>query len=47
MTWTSKAWGQMAGPVLDMEGVKVGLGGGAVMLKWHWKKLVKGYLAPC
>jgi len=29
----SKAWGPMARPVLDVEGVKVGSGGAAVMLK--------------
>jgi hypothetical protein len=26
--WTSKAWGPVVGPVLDVEGVKVGSGGG-------------------
>jgi hypothetical protein len=28
MTWTLKAWGPVVGPVLDVEGVKVGSGGG-------------------
>jgi hypothetical protein len=44
MTWTSKAWGPVAGPVL--EGVKVGSGGGAVTLKQRRTELVRGYLAP-
>jgi hypothetical protein len=42
MTWTSKAWGPVAGPVLDVEGVKVGSGGGAVTLKQYWTELVRG-----
>jgi hypothetical protein len=29
----SKAWGLVVGLVLDMEGVKVGSGGGVAMLK--------------
>jgi hypothetical protein len=45
MTWMSKAWGPMAGLVLDVEGVKVGLGGRVMMLK-HRTKLVRGYLMP-
>ncbi len=46
MTWMSKAWGPVAGPVLDMEGVKVGLSGRAVTLKHHLTELIKGYLTP-
>jgi hypothetical protein len=28
MTWTLKEWGPVVGPVLDMDCVKVGSGGG-------------------
>jgi hypothetical protein len=46
MTWMLKAWGPMTGPVLEVVGVKVGSGGGPVMLKQRWTELVRGYLAP-
>ncbi len=46
MTWTLQAWGLMVKPALDLEGVKVGLGGGVVMLKQCQIELIKGYLAP-
>jgi len=46
MTWTLQGWGLMAKPALDLEGVKVGLGGGVVMLKQCQIELIKGYLAP-
>jgi hypothetical protein len=42
MTWTSKAWGLVTRPVLDVEGVKVGLGGVTMTLKQHQTKLVRG-----
>jgi len=46
MTWTSKAWGLVTRHVLDVEGVKVGLGGVTMTLKQHQTKLVRGYLTP-
>jgi hypothetical protein len=46
MTWTSKVWGPVAGPVWDVEGVKVGSVVGAVTLKQRRTELIRGYLAP-
>ncbi|CAK9867812.1 unnamed protein product [Sphagnum jensenii] len=46
MTWTSKVWGPVAGPVLDVEGVKVRSVVGAVTLKQRRTELIRGYLAP-
>jgi hypothetical protein len=46
MTWMSKAWGPIVGPVLEVEGVRVGSGGGPVMPKQPWTELVRGYLVP-
>jgi len=42
-----ESMGPVVGPILDMEGVKMGSSGGVVMLKQHRIKLVRGYLAPC
>jgi hypothetical protein len=46
MTWMSKGWGLVAGPVLDVEGMKVRSGGGGLMLKYCRTELVRGYLVP-
>jgi hypothetical protein len=35
MKWMLKAWGPIVGPILDVESVKVGSNGGAMMLKQH------------
>jgi hypothetical protein len=49
MTWTLEARGLVAGLILCVEGMKMkmGSGGGAVMLKQHQIELVRGYLTPC
>ncbi len=46
MTWSLKGWDPVVGLVLDVEGMKVGSSGGALMLKQRRTELVMGYLMP-